>query len=200
LGGAAAAQRELASAYDYLASSLRILQQHGDVLGLASVLDRFALLAAAQNEHARALRLMGAASAMLERAGMPVPERAQSKVEAKLASARHALGAMAETAVAAGRAMPRASAIAEALATGSQAHAGSGVDGALPLSGREIGVAALIAQGKTNRQIATELVITEGTVANHVAHILAKLGLRSRAQIAVWASAHALTAASNKAE
>jgi predicted ATPase/DNA-binding NarL/FixJ family response regulator len=192
LGGAAAAQRKFAAAYDYLASSLRILQQDGDILGIASVLNRFALLSAAQNEHARALRLMGAASVLLERAGMPLPESARSKLEAKLASAKHALGPMADTAVAAGRALPPTSAIADALATGTQALAGAGVDALYPLSAREIEVGALISLGKTNRQIATELVITEGTVANHVAHILAKLGLRSRAQIAVWATAHGL--------
>jgi non-specific serine/threonine protein kinase len=38
----------------------------------------------------------------------------------------------------------------------------------------------------TNRQIAAELVITEGTAANHVKHILARLALDSRVQIAAW--------------
>jgi non-specific serine/threonine protein kinase len=48
-------------------------------------------------------------------------------------------------------------------------------------------VAVLIAQGLTNAEIAARLVITGGTAGSHVAHILAKLGLRSRAQIAAWA-------------
>jgi DNA-binding NarL/FixJ family response regulator len=39
----------------------------------------------------------------------------------------------------------------------------------------------------TNRKIAAELVIAEGTVANHVEHILDKLDFSSRAQIAAWA-------------
>jgi DNA-binding NarL/FixJ family response regulator len=39
----------------------------------------------------------------------------------------------------------------------------------------------------SNREIAEALVITEGTAANHVAHIMNKLGYRSRAQIASWA-------------
>jgi DNA-binding NarL/FixJ family response regulator len=38
----------------------------------------------------------------------------------------------------------------------------------------------------TNRQIASELVITEGTAANHVKHILARLVLDSRVQVAAW--------------
>ena len=57
---------------------------------------------------------------------------------------------------------------------------------------REQEVAALIARGFSNRDIATELVITEGTAANHVEHILTKLGFSSRAQIATWATEYGL--------
>jgi DNA-binding NarL/FixJ family response regulator len=57
----------------------------------------------------------------------------------------------------------------------------------MPLTRREQEVAARIAAGASNRQIAHELVITNGTVERHVANILAKLDMRSRAQIAVWA-------------
>ena len=49
---------------------------------------------------------------------------------------------------------------------------------------REKEVAALVAQGLTNRQIANELVLSERTVENHVANILKKLELRSREQVA----------------
>jgi non-specific serine/threonine protein kinase len=48
-------------------------------------------------------------------------------------------------------------------------------------------VAALIGQGLSNRALAEALVISERTAAKHVEHILAKLGFRSRAQIAAWA-------------
>ena len=44
----------------------------------------------------------------------------------------------------------------------------------------------LILQGLTNRQVASELSISERTVERHVSHILDKLGLSSRAQIAAW--------------
>ena len=57
-----------------------------------------------------------------------------------------------------------------------------------PLSAREDEVAALIAQGMTNRQIADALVISERTAQNHVQHILTKLGFSSRSQIAAWAA------------
>jgi DNA-binding CsgD family transcriptional regulator len=55
------------------------------------------------------------------------------------------------------------------------------------LTTRERHVAALIARGKSNRQISVALFITEGTVATHVGNILGKLGLASRTQVAAWA-------------
>jgi len=54
------------------------------------------------------------------------------------------------------------------------------------LSPREIEVAELIAEGLSNPAIARRLHLSRPTVASHVAHILAKLGFSSRAQIAVW--------------
>lgn len=53
------------------------------------------------------------------------------------------------------------------------------------LTPREQQVAALIALGYSNRQIANELVLSRGTVANHIAHILAKLDCRNRTEVAV---------------
>jgi DNA-binding CsgD family transcriptional regulator len=55
-----------------------------------------------------------------------------------------------------------------------------------PLTPRERQVAELVAQGLTNRQIATRLYLSERTAQNHVQHILAKLLLPNRSQIAVW--------------
>ncbi|MGE5327273.1 MAG: helix-turn-helix transcriptional regulator, partial [Deltaproteobacteria bacterium] len=55
------------------------------------------------------------------------------------------------------------------------------------LTSREREIATLIARGKSNREIADELVISENTAERHVANILAKLGFDSRTQIAVWA-------------
>jgi len=55
------------------------------------------------------------------------------------------------------------------------------------LTEREREVAAFIAQGKSNREIADELVVSYRTVETHVGTILSKLAFTSRAQIAVWA-------------
>jgi non-specific serine/threonine protein kinase len=63
-----------------------------------------------------------------------------------------------------------------------------------PLTARECEVAALLAQGLSNRAIAERLVIAEATAEVHVRHILSKLGAASRAQAAVWAAQRAHSA------
>jgi DNA-binding CsgD family transcriptional regulator len=61
----------------------------------------------------------------------------------------------------------------------------AGQFGGLTLRERE--VARFLLQGKSNREIAEALVLSERTVENHIGNILTKLGFTSRAQIAVWA-------------
>ena len=61
-----------------------------------------------------------------------------------------------------------------------------------PLTDRERQVAALVARGSSNREIAGTLFLSERTVESHVQHILNKLGFRSRAQIAAWTVANRL--------
>jgi adenylate cyclase len=74
------------------------------------------------------------------------------------------------------------SAAASPATTGAERLAAAG-----PLTEREREVVSLIVRGCTNREIAEELVIAEGTAVRHVANILNKLNLKSRAQVAVWA-------------
>ena len=50
----------------------------------------------------------------------------------------------------------------------------------------------LLATGATNREIAEKLVVSEGTVKNHVSNILSRLGLRDRVQAALYAHEHQL--------
>jgi DNA-binding NarL/FixJ family response regulator len=56
-----------------------------------------------------------------------------------------------------------------------------------PLTARETEILQLLAQGRTNPQIARELVVSPGTVKNHVHHIIAKLEVSDRTQAAVRA-------------
>ncbi len=60
------------------------------------------------------------------------------------------------------------------------------------LTEQELRVLAQVAQGKTNREIANELFLGEGTVRNYVSNILSKLGLSNRAEAAAYAVRHNL--------
>ncbi|HEY0492265.1 MAG TPA: response regulator transcription factor [Candidatus Dormibacteraeota bacterium] len=60
------------------------------------------------------------------------------------------------------------------------------------LSEQEKRVLRLAAQGKTNKQIAADLFLSDKTVKHHISNILGKLNLSSRAQAAVWATQHGL--------
>lgn len=60
------------------------------------------------------------------------------------------------------------------------------------LTSQERQVLLLIAQGKTNREIATELFLSEGTVRNYVSSILSKLNVSNRAEAAAYAIQHHL--------
>ena len=60
------------------------------------------------------------------------------------------------------------------------------------LSERELGVVRLVAQGLSNAEIAARLYLSEATVKSHIARILAKLDLRDRVQVAVYAYEHGI--------
>src|SRR5438132_14256820 len=59
-------------------------------------------------------------------------------------------------------------------------------NGPVRLSRRELEVARLVAEGLTNREIATRLFLSERTVDGHLEHVREKLGVNTRAQIATW--------------
>ena len=60
-------------------------------------------------------------------------------------------------------------------------------------SNRELEVLKLLAQGKTTREMAHTLFITEGTVKNHITRILSVLNVTDRTQAALWAQRNLVT-------
>jgi non-specific serine/threonine protein kinase len=192
------------------AESLSLFQDLGDRQGLAWVLSNLAVLASRRGDWEQAARLHGAVEALSEAIGStrmsnfsPI-ERTAS--EAAVATTRAKLGEPAFTAaVADGRAaLPEQ--LATAVLTGIRTALGAeraarrpsrpvprtSAHEPNPLTRREREVAALVARGQTDRQIADQLVITEGTVGVHLTNIFTKLDLHARAQLAVWAAEHGL--------
>jgi predicted ATPase/DNA-binding SARP family transcriptional activator/DNA-binding CsgD family transcriptional regulator len=165
--------------------------------GLACVAD-------SEGHTVRAVRLWGVAEGIREAAGLRLPPSTYyvMKYESRLDEARARLGEAAfEEAWAEGKAMTTEQSMEYALSeeesgtpsvlTPEKPPAGDTIGN---LTRREQEVAVLVARGLTNRQISTELGISERTAGNHVARILRKLGLRSRAQIASWTTERQLLA------
>ena len=161
-----------------------------------NALEGMASLAAALGETTRAARLWGAAEIAREVTGIALPPPERGIHEPYLASARFRLGETTwEEALAEGRAMALEEVAEYALSKeADQPVAKIGQDPSVQdeptddLTRREQEIALLVARGLTNRQISRELSISERTAGNHVAKILKKLGLRSRTQIASWAT------------
>ena len=87
--------------------------------------------------------------------------------------------------------MDPAEAVAFALGEQARPRPDTGRAGPGQLTRRERDVAALVARGQSNGQIAASLVISVRTVETHVQHIMDKLGCSTRAQIAAWSAARA---------
>jgi len=182
LGRALAALGDRAQAHALYAESVPLHRLTGSRWGQAVTLEGLAGLVAPDHP-ADALRLAGAADRLRHDMGRPVPLAEQPIIERSLAPARRQLSIRQQAAAwAEGHALGADQALALGLRLIEHGSAGP-----IPLTRREQEVAGLVARGLTNRQIATELVFTEATAAKHIEHILDKLGLTSRTQIAAWA-------------
>jgi predicted ATPase/DNA-binding CsgD family transcriptional regulator/transcriptional regulator with XRE-family HTH domain len=220
LGNLARCEGDYAEARRLLLQSLESGQRDvGLPLVLLNAVGSLGVLAVAQQAYGHGVRLLSAVSA----AGAPhgtvqVPELRYDSAAA-LASARAALGESAYAAAwAEGQTWTLEVAVSQsvlpaerspALSTGGSINAhedaptlasgqnAAGAHPSLTLTPRQREIATLVAQGRTNRQIGEVLVITEGTARVHVEHILTKLGLHSRVQLATWALERGLFTRSN---
>ncbi len=187
-------QRDHTAARALLREALVTYRDAGDREGVAGCLEGCARLAATVGLAAQAVRLAGAAAAL--RAAVGTPARGErTNLDRHLAEARATLGRRAaDAAWAEGLSLPPPQASAEALALLDTPEQGQPQPAPVPgpLTPREREVAALVARGLSNRAIARELVITEATAERHIGNVFAKLGLASRAQLAVWALEHGL--------
>ncbi|HKA97086.1 MAG TPA: LuxR C-terminal-related transcriptional regulator [Streptosporangiaceae bacterium] len=187
----------LGQARQHFAESIRLSHSTGSRIGVARGLEAFAALAVQEDRPELAVQLTAAATALREAAGFP--PLAGARAERYLAPARRLGGPAIARVWARGLAMSGEAAVALALdapqATGADTVVLTAVGvydvaTAPPgtLTPRERQVAALVADGRSNKSIAEELFISPATAARHVANILAKLGFSSRAQIAAWAA------------
>ena len=164
--------------------ALEAAMRFGDTLYLAECLEGIALLALAEGDSARTLTLMGAANVIRKGIAAQAMPDWKGHVDQGLATARDQLGPKrGDAAWEQGASMSVQEAIAYASGAAPPPIRADGN----PLTGRETQVAALIAEGMTNVEIAKRLHIADRTADAHVEHIRNKLGLRSRSQIAVWA-------------
>lgn len=157
------------------------------------------LVAAGRNDCTTAARLYGAAEALRSSMQTTLRVSQQERYEPAMALVRDDLGDTAfAAALAEGRAMPLEATLrlAASLAGQTEGIAATPMTSGSksPLSGREQQVAIRVARGLSNRRIGEELVLSERTVDTHIHNILGKLGLTSRAQIAVWAVENGLRA------
>jgi DNA-binding CsgD family transcriptional regulator/tetratricopeptide (TPR) repeat protein len=187
-------QHDLAHSVALARQSLTVLIELGDNGAGAACVEIMAGIAADTGAPEAAARLYGAAAALAQSAGAQLPIMDPGDYTARVAALRVRLGAdQYERARASGQALGPREAAALALASSSEAEPGHQTDAdGVRLTRREREVAALLARGVTNREIAQALVITPGTAALHVEHLRAKLGCHSRAQVAAWAVAHGL--------
>jgi non-specific serine/threonine protein kinase len=194
LGVAATLRGEPKRAEALIKESLAIGSEVENKGDLADALESLAGAVGLLGKHRQAARLWGAAAALREATGWHWWAAERRLLEPQLIAARSRMDeADWEAAFEEGKAMNLEEAVRYALSDEEQVAPSSiaveqpsSAEELPSLTRREEEIAALAAQGMTNRQIAADLSISEHTAATHVRRILKKLGLQSRAQIGSW--------------
>ena len=189
--GALAAQRgDVEGALEMSMASLRLAHPLANPIGVADTEEILASVAEQQGDYVRAATLLGVAAGVREREATQKSSFPPlvSDVDSVTAKAQRMLGADGfARAFRRGRALSRDEGIALALDDPSVVHPVTTVSpggSAPPLTTREREVAALVVRGLSDRDIASELVVSRRTAEGHVQRILVKLGLTSRTQLA----------------
>jgi predicted ATPase/DNA-binding CsgD family transcriptional regulator len=175
-----------------LVAGLRLKQGAGsiDPYGTAGCVEALAWVAAGRRQDERAATLLGAADALRTEIGTSVTTLGPviGDHEACERQTRARLGDAAFTAAfTRGQTLPYDDAIAYAL--DEQRRTAPATGRPTPLTRRERQVADLLTEGLSNKEIAAKLVISQRTAESHVEHILTKLGVANRAQVAAWQAA-----------
>jgi DNA-binding CsgD family transcriptional regulator len=183
----------------HYAESLRWLWEGGDVWYLASALEGLAAVTLDTGQAGEAAKLLGAAAAVRERSGGAVWPDERERLAHSVKAARALLGDEVyarEAAVGRTISLPevveQAIAMAAAFTSRSSPTQALSPDDTFGLSPREREVLHMLAQGKSNPEIAAALFIGRGTVRTHVSNILAKLGASTRTEAAMIARNRAL--------
>jgi predicted ATPase/DNA-binding NarL/FixJ family response regulator len=188
LGEAEFSRGDAAAARAHLAEAISLSRRMGDRRRLAYALSAVARLAAADGDADRAARFEAVASLATAAIGARSRRRpsGRSVLPAEIAAQAVALQAAAqvpsleETADESLGWLARPPVVVESAPAIPESTTEA-------LTRRERDVVGLLARGLTNRQIASTLVVTEGTAENYVQRVLGKLGFNNRTQVAAWA-------------
>ncbi len=187
LGSVALIGQDLDEAKPLLTESLRIARRIDDRVAQYALLDVLGCHAAGSGRPRLAAQLIGAAETVQRGLGArTIPYLAPLIAQARQSTEAALGGPVFEAQYDMGRGMSRDAAIGLALGEPVEAPAASTVASTAPLGKREAEVARLVAEGLSNRQIGSRLLISEHTVDSHVRSIFTKLGCSSRSQIAAW--------------
>jgi DNA-binding CsgD family transcriptional regulator len=195
IGWVALDELDVPTATASLTESLKLSVATGQRLGIARGIEAFAALGVVRGDDTTAVRLEGAADALRDTAGLLRSQAAQARLDDLLAASHQRLGPeLVAGLIAEGRRLSAHEAASYALLSAvpvnetpeAASQATEDPADSAGLTAREQEIALLIARGLSNRGIAEELFISPATAARHVANIMAKLGLNSRAQVAAW--------------